>query len=58
MIDIEHLGFIRSKWSGFHWYKAKDFEPFHADINTGYSYAEGAIVLGFWVYCYRVWRKD
>jgi hypothetical protein len=54
MLDVENLGFIKCKWSGFHWYRAKEFEYF---VN-GYSYAEGAIVLGFFVYRYRIWHKQ
>jgi hypothetical protein len=56
-IEIQSLGFLRIKWSGFHWYRAEDFEPLRDDIDTGYSYAEGAIVLGWFVYQYRVWHK-
>jgi hypothetical protein len=52
MVDIEHLGFIRSKWSGFHWLRATDFEA----LAYSWEYADGAIVLGFYVYRYRVWR--
>ena len=52
-MSIERVGFLRIKWSGFHWYRAEDFE----EVTDGYSYADGAIVLGWFVYRYRVWNK-
>jgi hypothetical protein len=52
-MSIERVGFLRIKWSSFHWFRAEDFE----EVADGYSYADGAIVLGLFVYRYRVWRK-
>jgi hypothetical protein len=54
MTSFESLGFIKCEWSGFHWYRANEFE----DLAEGYSYAEGFLVLGFFVYHYRIWKVE
>jgi hypothetical protein len=50
---IQGCGWLRCKWSGFRLYPPKMFD----EIAPGWHYADGAIVLGFFVYQWRVWLK-
>lgn len=52
--QLEHLGWMKCKWSGFKLYVSDDFDP----MPNGYSYASIHIVLGWWVYHLRVWAIE
>ena len=50
-LSFESLGWIRSRWSGFRIYFNKQMD----DCGPGHWYSENAVVLGFWVYQFRIW---
>lgn len=50
-IDIEWMGWIKCKWSGFRILIDSEAER----MPNGYHYAPAYIVCGWWVYQLRIW---
>lgn len=53
--SIESLGWLRVGFSGIR----LDLDPEYDDsVGGGYAYKSHALVLGWWVYRWRVWRRS
>lgn len=50
--SIERLGWVRTVYSGFRLMLGRDYDT----CTSTASYKTHALVLGWWVYQWRVWR--
>jgi hypothetical protein len=55
MLSFERLGWLKCGWSGFRFYFAKQMD---GCCGGGFWYSECAVVIGFWVYQFRIWVKQ